>query len=243
MREMAIALTATILVFTQFLMAPNNGAIILVGGGKIPTEAIIWLKQRALSDNFLVITCNRNNGEFAEADSNFQNLIELRKNNRWVKMLGNVKFVLPEDFEKQSLSNIGAIIIDGGDQWQYLIRLNGKAIQHAHELGIPIMGTSAGAMILGEHYFSAEKGTIIAEELTESMDRICLGKKFVTIQCLKGLIVDTHFEERKRDARLRAFVEKSGASGGLGIDEETALCIDNQESLIIGKGGVKLILR
>lgn len=239
MKGILIAMATTALMLFQ--SCENPGPVVLVGGGKIPQDAIVWLKQKSKTNNFVVITCNRDNGEFTEDDPNFINLITLRSNNRWVKMLENVQFVLPEDFSKTSLVGIGAIIIDGGDQWNYLTRLDGNAIQKAHEAGIPIMGTSAGAMILGEYYFSAENGTIGSDELDERPERLCLGHQFVSLPCLKGVLIDTHFSERQRNKRLQTFIEKVGASYGIGIDEETALCIDKKDCSIVGKGGIKLL--
>jgi len=224
MKKIGIILAAILLILIQILTSSNkHGAIVLVGGGEIPPQAISWLNKYVNHKTYLVISYNTENSS------------------RWKALFNNVVFVLPEEFEKHSLDNIGAIVIDGGDQWKYLNRLNGRSIQNAHEQGIPIMGTSAGAMILGEHYFSAENGTISSEEVSKHEHKICLGKNFVNIHCLKGFLIDTHFKERNRHGRLLAFIEKSGATTGLGIDEETAICINNKEFLVLGKGTVKII--
>ena len=212
--------------YSNISLSPKRpGPLILVGGGVIPDPAIQWLKQKAKKGKYIVITCHP----------------ELSC--RWTAMLGSVDFVLPENFHKKSLYNVGAIIIDGGDQWQYINRLNGKAIQSAHEQGIVILGTSAGAMILSEYYFSAEKGTISSEEAFHDHEGICIGKHFVAIRYLEGVLIDTHFQERCREGRLKIFLEKSGAEYGLGIDEETALCIEDNRAVVLGRGHVHLMKR
>lgn len=220
-----LTIVPTILLMSQFFEKP--GPLVLVGGGPIPEDAINWLKQKALNINYVVITCDT----------------EIKPDNRWKKMLKNVIFILPEEFDKSHLVNTGAIVIDGGDQWQYVNRLNGTIIYLAHKMGIPILGTSAGAMILGEFYFSAEFGTITSDEINKNDDKIRIGRKFTTIPWLTGILVDTHFSERKRHGRMIAFLSKSKANFGIGIDESTALCISNTEALVLGKGNVKLISR
>lgn len=218
----------TIVLFLSFLLCQSfhttkpikPGEIILSGGGSIPLPVVNWIKKRAPIGKYLVITCYPDSKD------------------KWIKLFENAIFILPEDFAKTSLINISAIIITGGDQFEYINRLSGKAIQNAHEKGVLIMGSSAGAMILGEFFFSAEKGTITSEEACRN-ERVCLGSKFVTIKCLKGIIVDTHFQAREREARLKIFIEKSGAEIGIGIDEDTALCIDGNQFCVLGEGSVK----
>lgn len=225
MKGVLLAIVTTILLMSHLFEKP--GPLVLVGGGPIPEDAIRWLKRKSLNVNYVVITCDT----------------EIKPDNRWKRMLKNVVFVLPEEFDKSHLVNAGAIVIDGGDQWQYVNRLNGTIIYLAHKMGIPILGTSAGAMILGEFYFSAEFGTVTSEEVIENDDKICIGQSFTTIPWLQGMLVDTHFSERERHGRLVAFLSKSGANFGIGIDESTALCISNKGALVLGEGNVKLIQR
>lgn len=203
----------------------QEGPIVLVGGGDIPNEAIHWFKKRIKTGRYVVIT------------------YDFEYSSRWINLLNtlNIKFVLPEKFDQIDLSKIGGIIIDGGDQWKYVNRLSGIAIQKAHDMGIPILGTSAGAMILGEHYFTAEKGSIGSDEVDQEVDKICLAKQFVTIRHLQGTLVDTHYTERNRQKRLNVFIERSGANYGLGIDEHTALCIDKKKFQVFGNGQVEVV--
>lgn len=224
----AISLILCVVICPAFFPIQNqdrqDGPIVLVGGGNVPNEAVRWFKDRVKKGGYIVIT------------------YDFDYSSRWINLLNSldIRFVLPERFEKVDLTKIGGIIIDGGDQWKYVNRLNGEAIQKAHEIGIPILGTSAGAMILGEHYFTAEKGSIGSDEI-DQVEKICLGKKFVTIRHLEGTLVDTHYTERNRQKRLSVFIERSGANYGLGIDEHTALCIDERKFQVFGPGQVEII--
>jgi hypothetical protein len=200
----------------------KSGPIILIGGSHIPEEAIVWMKQKSKGNNYLVITCNE------------------EKSQRWINLLGPVTFVPPENFKENHLSKTNAIIIDGGDQWEYLNKLDKNTLQKAHNQGILILGTSAGAMILSEKYFSAENGTITSEDAKLNKN-IPIGNDFLKIKWLKDCIVDTHFTERNRFERLEIFMKRCGALIGIGIDEQTALCIDHNEFNVFGKGSVTFI--
>lgn len=199
------------------------GPVILVGGGSIPSQAIEKFKEHRLGHGHFVIV------SYSECQQA-----------RWKSL--NPIFVLPELITSIPLTSVGGIVIEGGDQWVYLNRLSGKYIQDAHERGIPILGTSAGSMILGEHYFSAEHDTITSEQAKQNIN-VCLGHAFVHIKWLKDTIVDTHFKHRDRQGRLEVFVDKSGATKGLGIDEQTALYVDAAHFEIMGEGTVTVVNR
>jgi hypothetical protein len=219
----AVAIS-TITVFLLFITInlPQQGKIVLVGGGRIPTDAIAWFKKQAKSGKYLVITC------------------QPEKSTKWFDLIGQVELIYPELLPKISLQNVAAIVIDGGDQWEYITRLDGKILKKAHDRGIPILGTSAGAMILGGHFFTAEQGTIDSLQALQN-EGVCLGCNFTNIKLFENCIIDTHFKEREREGRLKVFIKKSGAKFGIGIDERTALCFDGKKIIVMGEGGVTII--
>lgn len=201
----------------------KSGPIILVGGGKVPDKAVKWMKEKSRNDKFIIVTC------YPERDK------------RWKEFFGQPKFFLPEDLKIEEIKDIGGLVIEGGDQWEYVKRLDGKIIDEAHRKGIAILGTSAGSMILAEKYFSAEEGSITSEE-AEAGEHVCIAEKFVLISHLKQTFVETHYTQRNRQKRLKVFMEKSGATRGIGIDESTALCIDeNGEHTTFGEGNVDFV--
>ena len=208
------------LLFT-FQVYADSGPVVLVGGGRIPEKAIQWMKERAKSNQYSVITLNK------------------EKSERWKVYFDNPSFFFPE--ELKDIEGLGGLIIDGGDQWEYVNRLDGKIVTEINRRGIPILGTSAGAMIMGQFYFSAEKDTITSEE-AEADERVCIRKDFVDIENLKNTFIESHYSERDRQRRLKVFLKKSGALVGYGIDEATALCIDsNKKQVIFGEGTVSIV--
>lgn len=210
---------------TSIHTAPTKqtGPVVLVGGGSIPIEAINWFKSHSLNDNFVVITQCLERCVF------------------WRQYLPNSQFVLAKDFT--SIDGVGGIVICGGCQWEYLQTLNNNLLQQAHNQGIPILATSAGAMLFGEHYFSAKYDTITSEETLDIANeyKITLGKLFLSISYFTNTIIDTHYTERSREIRLRSFIRKSGAKRGIGIDEATAVCYNNTEQRVFGLGKVHLV--
>lgn len=199
----------------------KSGPIILVGGGVIPKDAIQWMKGKAKTGKFVVITLHKDRCD------------------RWKEFFGEPEIYHPD--ELKDCDDIGGLIIDGGDQWQYVTKLDGKIVSKFHKKGVPILGTSAGSMILGEYYFSAEQDSITSEE-AEKGERVCIGKDFVVIESLRNTFVESHYKERNRQGRLKVFMKKSGATRGLGIDESTALCIDeNGTHTTFGEGGVEVV--
>jgi cyanophycinase-like exopeptidase len=199
---------------------PKTGTIVLIGGGEIPNELSSY------TGSYLIIS----------TDVEYAKTI-------WPHILNVKKIILPEQLSYDDIAGLSGIVICGGDQWQYLNRLNSEIIQYAYESGLNIIGTSAGAMILGEYFFSAERGGITSEEACAGKD-ICLGKNFVCLEPLKGCIIDSHYSQRNRSGRLKVFVDNCGADIGLGIDEGTALEIKNNGICrIFGKGTVWKIFR
>lgn len=90
-----------------------------------------------------------------------------------------------------------------------------------------IIGSSAGAMILGEMVRSSKN-----EET------------FISgINLAKNSIIEPHFSEEKREENLKEAIAKNKIRYGLGIDEATALVADgnNLENYrILGNGKVKV---
>lgn len=195
--------------------------LVLVGGGSIPKDAVEWIKNKCTIKKFLVITCN------PEASIK-----------KWSPHF-DLEVCLPENTSKVDLSLIGGIIIEGGDQWNYITRLDKMFIENAYKSGKPIIATSAGAQILGQFCFTAQEGSISSEEALADSPKIHL-LNFLNIESLVDTFVDTHFTERDRFDRLKVFMRKSGVKRGYGIDEATALCI-HEKLEVKGAGRVTVV--
>jgi cyanophycinase len=83
-------------------------------------------------------------------------------------------------------------------------------------------GTSAGASIAG---------TVMPYD-DEEMEGFGL---------LDGFIVDQHFSNRHREGRLRKLIDRHPGMLGVGIDESTAIIVNDGEIKVIGNGEVHIM--
>lgn len=140
-----------------------------------------------------------------------------------LKKLGarNVRVVMPD--EKLDLDGADAVYMLGGDQSNLVDRLGKEGVaelKRAFARGVLIAGSSAGAACIGELMISGgmPNGTWNPKTLT-TRDGLGLAS---------GLVVDTHFAQRRRYARPRAAMNQAlnkgyGLLSGVGLDEDTGV--------------------
>lgn len=131
------------------------------------------------------------------------------------------------------------IFMSGGDQSRLMDSLwDTPAYQSLHQAfhmnGCCIGGTSAGAAVMSRHMIA--QGPAVLRPSKEAVDTdIGLG-------LLSQAVVDQHFSERRRLARLLSTLAMRPDLLGVGIDEDTALVIERGEAIeVIGKGSVTLV--
>ena len=110
----------------------------------------------------------------------------------------------------------------------------GEAIRRAHQRGAVIGGTSAGASIMSEFMISlGDEGVTPRQRSTQLSQGLAL---------LEGVIVDQHFAQRQRYGRLMSIVASSPNLIGIGIDEDTAIEVtDNESFTVIGRGAAYVL--
>ncbi len=148
------------------------------------------------------------------------------------------------------LITANAIFISGGNQWNYVNYWKGTkteaAIRYVYQNGGVVAGTSAGAMVIGEIVFTAQSGSIESKSALMGPlgNSVALDDNFLNI--IHKVLFDTHFIERGRFGRLMAMLYKyynqtSIAITGVGIDDKTAICIDNNLiGTVLGSGAVAI---
>jgi cyanophycinase len=131
------------------------------------------------------------------------------------------------------------IFMSGGDQSKFMDTLwDTPAYQSLHQSfhlhRCCIGGTSAGAAVMSRHMIA--QGPSVLRPSKEAVDTdIGLG-------LLSQAVVDQHFSERRRLARLLSTLAMRPDLLGVGIDEDTALVIERGEAMeVIGKGTVTLV--
>jgi cyanophycinase len=137
------------------------------------------------------------------------------------------------------ISSAGGIFITGGDQKRLLANIGGTALDRAlhHALaqrGACIGGTSAGASAMSGHMLAEG-----AAGLTPAKGAVNLGAGLGLVQ---GVVIDQHFSERHRLARLLTVVAQNPRLQGVGIDEDTALVVERGAGIeVIGQGAVTVV--
>jgi len=134
---------------------------------------------------------------------------------------------------------VNGVFITGGDQMRLVSLLGGtkfaqKLRQVATETNVVLAGTSAGAA--GMSTSMIVRGDATPHPHKNSV-RLSPGLGF-----LKNIIIDQHFTERGRISRLIAAVAYNPYNLGIGIDENTAIILDNEGVLeVFGEGSVTVV--
>lgn len=197
--------------------------IVLCGGGDIPEKVIDFIKSQKSTNRCLVLSPH---DDF---------------NKRWDKYFSNVVYLTLPDFSESSDLDFDILVCEGGNQFQYIQNLNKDKFHELYKKKITIIATSAGAMILGSHVFTAEHGSITSEEAKTDNDKVCI-TQFLAIPELADTIIDTHYSERNRRERLKIFMKKGKIKRGIGLDEATSLCIDDSGFHVFGLGNIEIVL-
>lgn len=145
------------------------------------------------------------------------------------------------------------LFIAGGDQWDYIRLWKGSQLDSTLRgllaRKVPFGGTSAGLAVLGDVDFSAENGTVTSDQaLSNPYDRrVTLDRGFLTgLRGLLNTIADSHLVTRDRMGRLITFLARMVQDGagalvptqarGIGLDENTALVVDDGLARVMGGG-------
>ncbi len=131
------------------------------------------------------------------------------------------------------------VFMTGGDQ----LRLSGlmadtsimEKVRMRAQLGdMALAGTSAGAAVMGEHMIA---GGGSGESPNRSLVDLADG-----LNIIPEILVDQHFHNRNRMARLMSAIAAYPDKLGIGIDEDTcAMFEDNAVFQVIGKGTVTVV--
>lgn len=137
------------------------------------------------------------------------------------------------------LSQCTGVFMTGGDQ----LRLSGmmadttvmdKVRMRAQTGEIALAGTSAGAAVMGE-FMIAGGGS--GESPNRSLVDLADG-----LDIIPEILVDQHFHNRNRMARLMSAIAAYPEKLGIGIDEDTCAMFESDDMFqVIGKGTVTVI--
>lgn len=137
-----------------------------------------------------------------------------------------------------AIDNATGVFVTGGNQLKLGQLIVGtpvhQAISRAYHRGAVIAGTSAGASVLSQFMISmGEEGVAPRQRVSQLSAGLGL---------LPGVILDQHFSQRTRYARLLSLIAASPSLLGIGIDEDTAAeIVDEQTMTVVGSGAVYVV--
>ena len=141
----------------------------------------------------------------------------------------------------ERLGQSTGIFMTGGNQLKLSAIVSGtpvgEAIVAAHERGAVVAGTSAGASIQSSHMVAfGGPGSTPKQRMTQVAAGLGL---------LDGTVIDQHFDQRNRYGRLLMIVSHSPQLLGLGVDEDTAAVVSDEDGRrvmrVLGKGSVTVL--
>jgi cyanophycinase len=150
---------------------------------------------------------------------------------------------LPNECDREhwltALSHCTGVFITGGDQQRLCDLIGGSefiaSIKKRVHLGeLVLAGTSAGAAIVGEKMIAAgSSGESPNRSLVDLADGLGI---------IPDLLVDQHFHNRNRMARLISAIAAHPNKLGLGIDEDTCAAFEENGIFeVLGKGTITVI--
>lgn len=160
-------------------------------------------------------------------------------------------------YVNERVASADLLFIAGGDQSTYISLWKGTTLDTTlrglRERKVPFGGTSAGLAVLGDVDYTGANGSVVSSQaLANPYDRrVTLDTGFISgLQGLSGAIADSHFVSRDRMGRLVTFVSRMikdglaplGSARGIGVDEATAVVVDNGMATVLGSGRAYFVL-
>ncbi|HZG67828.1 MAG TPA: cyanophycinase, partial [Herpetosiphonaceae bacterium] len=132
------------------------------------------------------------------------------------------------------LDGAAGVFFSGGDQLRISSQIGDTPIElrvrEIHESGGVIAGTSAGASMMSE--------TMLVKGTSGESHKIGDLHMAPGLGLVRNVIIDQHFAERGRFGRLFGAVAHNPRELGIGIDEDTALVLQDSHFEVVGNGCV-----
>ncbi len=226
---------------------PTRSTLVLAGGGDDVDAAMRAFGESAGAGDLVVLRASGGAGYN-------QYLLDLTGADSVETLIVTSRHRAEDPYVLARVHQAEGLFLAGGDQADYVAFWGGSALAAAIDgvaaRGAPLGGTSAGLAILGEWVFAALAGTVTSTQALADPynERVTLARNVVHLPALAGVICDSHFAARDRMGRLVTFLARIAADSGvlqvrgLGIDEATALVVDeNGLSRVVGRGAVYLL--
>jgi cyanophycinase len=228
----------------------TSGGTVLMGGGTDVDDAFRWMITKSGGGDFVILRA-------AGTDAyNSYVYTTLGGVNSCETIIIGSRADANDPAVETKIRNAEAVFIAGGDQANYVNFWEGTRVEDAlnyliNTKKVPLGGTSAGCAIQGKNYFSAVNGTITTDQALANPynSLLTIGRNnFLNNSFLDNTITDTHFNNPDRRGRLVTFLARLSKDygiqpKGIGVDEQTAVCIDQNGSARVYGIGTAFFLR
>lgn len=219
-------------------MAKTAGPLVIIGGHEDKEGERLILKQvaRRLRGGRLIIATvasHEPEGYFdaykaAFADLGVTDLVELYVHDRAETLSDEIL---------EPLRDAAGVFFTGGDQLRISSQIGDtpveRFVRNIHTNGGLIAGTSAGASVMSD--------TMLVRGSSAETHRIGDLHMAAGLGLIHDVIIDQHFAERGRIGRLLGAVAQNPRILGIGIDEDTAIVVEDGEFEVHGRAGVYVV--
>lgn len=220
-------------------LRPPKGRLILIGGAEDRENEMLILREvadRARGGRLAVITAA--SAEPSEMWAMYRRVF----GKLGVKDVVHVSVDKRDDAYDEArialLDKAKVIFFTGGDQVRITAQLGGApmcdAIRAAYDGGGTLAGTSAGTSCMSE--------TMLVGGGSGESHKVGAGLQMAPgLGFLTNVIIDQHFAERGRIGRLLGAVAQNPRILGVGLDEDTAIVVEDGRFRVFGAGAVYVI--
>lgn len=232
------AFSLAVIIALTVSSAIGQQRLLVVGGGKRPADAVKKFVEWSGGDKAKILVITWASGvpdeSFAALKKDFDSQNAAKVEHAATR---------PLDVEKrklfvEQLKNATAVFFSGGDQNRIMDVLADeellKLIRDKNTSGTPFGGTSAGAAVMSDPMMTGDADLKILDG-TKVGVRKGLG-------LIPNVMFDQHFLVRQRHNRLFGFIIQNPNHLGIGIDEDNAVLIeDNQKLTVAGTTWVMMV--
>lgn len=211
----------------------SKGTLLLCGGGKLPDSLLDTFCEKGNASRSRLVLIPTASPRSDEGDYSPWLDLWMKKGWKDVKVVhANDRQAAMQDGFGGALQEAQAVWIGGGDQSRLSHRYCGteflqRLLDWFHRGGV-LGGTSAGAAVMS------------ARMIAGGVDEPQFGEGFGV---LPTVIIDQHFVQKNRIARLTKAVAQSKDVLGVGIDECTGWLIEGAATKVIGAGSIHVVER
>ncbi len=216
----------------------DTGPLIVIGGHEDKKDERVILKEvaRRLGDGKLVIATVASHEPEGYFDAYAKAFAALGKTNLVELYISEREESWSSETQKL-LADAEGLFFTGGDQLRISSQIGDTPIEEMvraiHRRGGVIAGTSAGASVMSE--------TMLVRGSSAESHRIGDLHMAPGLGLIADVIIDQHFAERGRIGRLLGAVAQNPRVLGIGIDEDTAIVVEQNVFSVIGTGAVYII--